>query len=230
MASFAYVSSKLGPVNSATRSIALEVFNAARAAGYDVWFMWGYDPNSSNKEHHSKRALDFMVRNEAAGDFIRNYIWANRARLRLRHVIWEQHITSTVVKPGVRRKMSDRGNATQNHYDHVHAWFFEGSYQPPKSSPAPTKSSPAPTKPSGVRTLLRSASKRTLGDDVKRLQAGLKRVFPAYAGHLDVDGSYGPATEKAVKEFQRRVGIEVDGRVGPITRDRLKRHGITIYG
>ena len=222
MASFAYVSSKLGPVTPATKSIALEVFKAARAAGHDIWFMWGYDPNSRNTEHHSKRALDIMVRNEAAGDFIRNYIWANRKRLRLRHVIWEQHITSTVVRPGVRRKMSDRGNATQNHYDHVHAWFFDGSYQPPKSAPAPSK-------PSGVRTLLYSPSKRVRGNDVERLQAGLKRVFPAYAGHLDVDGSYGPATEKVVKEFQRRVGIDADGRVGPITRDRLKRHGITIY-
>ena len=222
MASFAYVSSKLGPVTPATKSIALEVFKTARAAGHDIWFMWGYDPNSRNTEHHSKRALDIMVRNEAAGDFIRNYIWANRKRLRLRHVIWEQHITSTVVRPGVRRKMSDRGNATQNHYDHVHAWFFDGSYQPPKSAPAPSK-------PSGVRTLLYSPSKRVRGNDVERLQAGLKRVFPAYAGHLDVDGSYGPATEKVVKEFQRRVGIDADGRVGPITRDRLKRHGITIY-
>lgn len=222
MASFAYVSSKLGLVTPATKSIALEVFNAARAAGHDIWFMWGYDPNSRNTEHHSKRALDIMVRNEAAGDFIRNYIWANRKRLRLRHVIWEQHITSTVVRPGVRRKMSDRGNATQNHYDHVHAWFFDGSYQPPKSDPAPSN-------PSGVRTLLYSPSKRIRGNDVKRLQAGLKRVFPAYAGYLDVDGSYGPATEKVVKEFQRRVGIDADGRVGPITRDRLKRHGITIY-
>lgn len=229
MASFAYVSSKLGPVTPATKSIALEVFNAAKRAGHDIWFMWGYDPNTRNTEHHSKRALDFMVRNEAAGDFVRNYIWANRKRLRLRHVIWEQHITSTVVKPGVRRKMGDRGNATQNHYDHVHVWFFDGSYQPPKAAPAPSKPAPAPSKPSGVRTLFYSKGEHSRGDDVKRLQAGLKRVFPSYAGNLVVDGSYGPNTEKVVKEFQRRVGITVDGRVGPVTRDRLQKHGITLY-
>lgn len=220
MASFSYVSSKLGRVTPATKSIALEVFNAAKAAGHDIWFMWGYDPNTRNVEHHSGRALDFMVRNEAAGDFVRNYIWANRARLRLRHVIWEQHITSTVVKPGVRRKMSDRGNATQNHYDHVHAWFFDGSYQPPKTASKPVSS---------ARTL-KLVNPRLRGDDVKRLQTGLKRVFPAYAGRLDLDGVYGPNTEAAVKEFQRRSGLTADGMVGPKTRSALAKHKITLYG
>jgi hypothetical protein len=84
-----------------------------------------------------------MVRNEAAGDWIRNYIWKNRERLRLQHVIWEQHITSTVTQPGVRRKMADRGSVTENHYDHVHVLFFAGSYRKPGDSP----SSPDPSTP-----------------------------------------------------------------------------------
>jgi hypothetical protein len=80
-----------------------------------------------------------MVRNEAAGDWIRNYIWKHRKRLRLQHVIWEQHITSTVTQPGERRKMADRGSVTENHYDHVHVLFFAGSYQKPSpSSPDPS--------------------------------------------------------------------------------------------
>jgi hypothetical protein len=92
----------------------------------------------SSSEHATGLALDLMVRNEAGGDFVRNYIWTNRKRLRLQHVIWEQHITSTVTSPGTRRKMADRGSVTENHMDHVHVLFFAGKYQAPGAT-APTK-------------------------------------------------------------------------------------------
>lgn len=141
MSTFETVSRTLGNVKPETRAIAREVFEAAKAAGHEIWAMWGYDPNASNTEHHSGLALDLMVRNEAAGDWIRDYIWKNRARLRLRHVIWEQHITSTVTKPGERRLMANRGSVTANHYDHNHAWFFAGPYVPPsgQSNQPPTR-------------------------------------------------------------------------------------------
>lgn len=126
--SLAYVTSRLGNVKSETRKIAEELYNAAKKAGHDIWFMWGM---GTSAEHKTGLALDLMVHNNAAGDFVRNYLWANRKRLRLRHVIWEQHITSTVNQPGVRRKMEDRGNPTANHFDHVHTWHFGGQYQPP---------------------------------------------------------------------------------------------------
>jgi len=142
MSDYSYVSSKLGKVSGPTKSKSKEIFDAAKKAGHDIWFMWGYDGNASNTEHHSGRALDFMVRNEAAGDWVRNYIWKNRARLGLQHVIWEQHITSTVTQPGVRRKMADRGNTTANHYDHVHALFFTGTYKAPGSESTPVDPPP----------------------------------------------------------------------------------------
>lgn len=135
--SWEYVSSKLGKITGPTESRAKEIFDAAKKAGHQVWFMWGYDGNASNTEHHSGRALDFMVRNHADGQWVRDYIWRNRARLRLQHVIWEQHITSTVTSPGVVRKMADRGSPTENHMDHVHALFFTGTYQKPGSDSAP---------------------------------------------------------------------------------------------
>lgn len=138
--SFATVSAKLGKVQPATRSIAKEIYDAAAKAGHAPWYMWGM---GSSSEHATGRALDLMVRNEAAGDFVRNYIWDNRKRLRLQHVIWEQHITSTVTQPGVRRKMADRGSVTENHMDHVHVLFFAGEYQPlTDNTPSPPPSSP----------------------------------------------------------------------------------------
>lgn len=34
---------------------------------------------------------------------------------------------------------------------------------------------------------------------------------------IEADGYFGPRTERAVREFQRRSGLEVDGLVGPTT-------------
>lgn len=57
---------------------------------------------------------------------------------------------------------------------------------------------------------------------VKRLQDRLKRAYASYAGHLAVDGDFGPNTQTAVKVFQHRSGIIADGIVGPMTAAALK--------
>jgi hypothetical protein len=59
------------------------------------------------------------------------------------------------------------------------------------------------------------------GQHVRDLQAHLKRVYPAYAGHLGVDGDFGAKTHAAVVEFQRRSGLGADGIVGPLTWAKL---------
>ena len=228
MSTFAFASSKLGKVAPETRSIAWEIHAAAAKEGHDIWFMWGM---GSSGEHATGHALDLMVKNEAAGDFVRNYIWANRARLRLRHVLWEQHITSTVVQPGVRRLMGDRGNSTENHFDHNHVRFYPGAYRAsslvtpvvkPKPKPKPVPGKKPTVK---VRTLRRGSE----GADVKRLQSELNRVFPGYPGpKLVVDGDFGKNTEDDVKEFQRRAGLTPDGVVGPKTRAKLKSMGVRL--
>lgn len=74
------------------------------------------------------------------------------------------------------------------------------------------------------------------GTMVKALQAGLRRVFPAYrykiALHnrrlIRVDSQFGAETDAWVREFQRRVGIDDDGVVGPITVRELAKYGITL--
>lgn len=168
MNTFSYVSAKLGKVTGPTKSKAKEIFDAAQAAGHDVRYMWGYDGNAGNTEHHSGRALDFMVYDKAAGDWIRNYIWKHRARLGLQHVIWYQKITSTVTQPGVVRKMADRGSVTENHKDHVHVLFFTGTYKKPDADKAPVD--PAPPKKKTDAEVAREVVQGKWGNGYTRTQ------------------------------------------------------------
>ena len=221
MPTFEDVTKKIGKVKPDTKKIFEEVFEAAKKAGHEIWYIWGMGTSS---EHATGRAGDLMIRNAAGGDWIRNYLWANRKRLRLQHVIWEQHITSTVTQPGVRRKMEDRGNATANHFDHIHFLVFPGKYQPAPTKPVvPTVPVANPTQ----RVLQYIAGKPLMqGHDVRTLQTGLWRHFSLYAGRLARDGYFGPATKVAVKEFQKRSGLTSDGIVGPKTRKELAKYGI----
>lgn len=55
------------------------------------------------------------------------------------------------------------------------------------------------------------------GDDVKNLQTTLNNL----GYNLDVDGSFGPQTLSAVKQYQQKSGLDVDGMVGPQTQAKL---------
>jgi peptidoglycan hydrolase-like protein with peptidoglycan-binding domain len=60
------------------------------------------------------------------------------------------------------------------------------------------------------------------GDVVRRAQRALRRT-PDLG--LVVDGIFGQATEKAVKQFQQGAGLAVDGIVGPATWHALPDGG-----
>lgn len=51
------------------------------------------------------------------------------------------------------------------------------------------------------------------GPAVEQLQRTLNAKYPLYS-KLATDGDFGPGTEKAVREFQRRAGLVVDGIAG----------------
>ncbi|ASU04001.1 endolysin [Streptomyces phage Jaylociraptor] len=208
MTTYAHASAKLGPIKDATKSISREVFDAAQEAGHDVWYMWGYDNNASNTEHHSGRALDFMVRNKAAGDWVRNYIWKHRKRLRLQHVIWYQKITSTVTSPGVVRGMADRGNTTANHKDHVHALFFSGSYQSPSSPSTPS----TPDKKS-VTEIAKAVLRGEYGNNPQRERKLRAEGYNPTTVQLEVNRLMGgdPPVKKTVSQIANEI---IEGRGG----------------
>lgn len=68
--------------------------------------------------------------------------------------------------------------------------------------------------PVPTRTLYKGCK----GDDVKWLQFELVEA----GFKLDIDGSFGSKTEKAVAEYQASCKLAVDKRVGPETRKALK--------
>jgi putative chitinase len=81
----------------------------------------------------------------------------------------------------------------------------------PTPAAAPAAPAPAASSPAGIdmNTVLRVGSR---GETVRAVQVKLG---------LTADGSFGPGTERAVKEWQAKNGLTADGIVGPKTLARL---------
>ena len=79
----------------------------------------------------------------------------------------------------------------------------------------------------GDRVLTFIPQKMLRGDDVANLQT---RLLEMGFNTGRVDGIYGPATEKAVKDFQHSVGATADGSCGPQTLIALMRLSRTVSG
>ena len=77
---------------------------------------------------------------------------------------------------------------------------------------------PAPKKPrpGGGEELLGRGSQGAAVVD-------LQQMLTALGYPLDDDGKFGPATERAVKDFQREKGLPADGLVGPNTRAAIRK-------
>jgi len=73
---------------------------------------------------------------------------------------------------------------------------------------------------SGFPRVLRLRTPHLSGEDVRRVQHALNTS--GAKPELDADGDFGPATEKAVKAFQKAHHLDVDGVVGTKTRTALK--------
>lgn len=77
-----------------------------------------------------------------------------------------------------------------------------------------------PKKASEVTVKLPVLKKGAKGDEVKALQA-LLIGYGYSCGDSGVDGSFGGATDRAVRAYQADHGLEVDGSVGPATWSKL---------
>ena len=71
----------------------------------------------------------------------------------------------------------------------------------------------------------RVLKKGRTGADVMQMQAAL--IALGYScGACGADGDFGPATDRALRAFQRDRGLEVDGEFGPMSLAALKEAGL----
>ena len=84
----------------------------------------------------------------------------------------------------------------------------------PQPRPRPKPRKPEVPVPNGTPYLQR-------GSDGARVRS-LQQALNAKGWHLVVDGDFGPATEHAVRVFQRHHHLEADGIYGPATEKKLR--------
>lgn len=97
---------------------AVNGYRAVCAKFPEVKTFGGRRPGTGS-DHNTGEAVDIMITG-ATGDRIADYLIQNQGSLNVKYVIWKQRIWM----PGQGWKgMDDRGDATANHFDHVHASF-----------------------------------------------------------------------------------------------------------
>lgn len=97
---------------------AVNGYRAVCAKFPEVKTFGGRRPGTGS-DHNTGEAVDIMITG-STGDRIAEYLIQNQSALNVKYVIWKQRIWM----PGKGWKgMEDRGDATANHFDHVHASF-----------------------------------------------------------------------------------------------------------
>jgi hypothetical protein len=120
--SFARCSSGSKMESGLTRD-AIRVHRAI-CARYPQVRSFGGRRSGGDSYHTSGGAVDVMIGSSSVGWRIARWFRANHKRLGASEVIFSQHIW-TVQRSGEGwRSMSDRGNKTANHYDHVHVSVY----------------------------------------------------------------------------------------------------------
>ena len=99
---------------------------------------------------HARGALDFMTTDDAQAAKVREKAFASGAP----YVIWKQQQWNA---DGSVSAMEDRGDPTQNHFDHVHI-------APLPATPPPTPAATEQPKSTGVQPTTRAAGKYTKED------------------------------------------------------------------
>lgn len=107
-----------------------KVMNMGTNIFTDVKEISGFRSGDSG-DHGKGLAIDFMVpvgshdNKTDLGDVIAQWVVDNMEALNVSYVIWEQRIYGSWDKQWV--DMEDRGSVTENHFDHPHVSFNEGS-------------------------------------------------------------------------------------------------------
>jgi len=131
---------------------------------------------------------------------------------RIKYVIWNRRICSGDAGPQPWTWRKYTGTNPHDHHMHVSVKEGKASYDDVRDWAMPggaVPSAPSAPAPKLSRPVILMGS---TGDDVKALQKRLS---------IEVDGMFGPKTDKAVRSFQKSAGLIVDGKVGPYTWAKL---------
>lgn len=135
--------------------------------------------------------------------------------VRIRYIICNQLIMNGAAGPRPWQWTAYRGS--NPHRNHLHLSVVADSRaDDARPWTLPMLGNPQQPPP-GARDLHLGMS----GPAVGELQLVLKTRYPRYAGDLALDSEFGAGTEAAVREFQRRSGLQADGVVGLLTRAAL---------
>lgn len=67
--------------------------------------------------------------------------------------------------------------------------------------------------------------KGDISPNVGKIASFMYKTFPSYTSKKALGNIYGANLIKAIKEFQKRTGLEVDGNIGPLTLAELEEYG-----
>lgn len=156
--------------------------------------------------HSEGRAVDWMLpviagRGDPAGREVIAQLGQFGERLGIQCVIFDRTVWSA------RSPRGRRYNGSNPHFDHIHAEVRSDANL--TASALTVVGIVARKVRQPVRATLRRGSR---GPDVVELQQRLR---------LTADGIFGPKTDRAVRQFQRKSGLKVDGIVGPATWGRI---------
>jgi len=167
------------------------------------------------------------------------YVWVVYPDLGVRMLHY--HLDSIAVKSGQKVKKGTKlgctgmsGRATGIHLHLGLKKLSGGDYIDPEKWSKEVYEKKAASKPSAskptttAKSFLPSRGYFKKGDvsaNVGKIASFMRKNFPAYTSEKALGNTYGDNLIKAVKEFQRRTGLEVDGNFGPKTLAMLKKYG-----
>ena len=162
------------------------------------------------------------------------YVWVKYPRLGVK--LLHYHLDNLNVKAGqkvnantVLGNTGRTGKATGIHLHLGVKRLSGGGYiDPEKWSKEEYTAPPKKTTTAKTESFLPSRGYFAKGDvspNVGKIATFMRKHFPSYTSEKALGNTYGDNLIKAVKEFQKRTGLKVDGYFGPLTLKELEKYG-----
>lgn len=165
------------------------------------------------------------------------YVWVSYPRLGVKMLHY--HLDSIKVKKGQKVDKNTilgytgkTGKATGIHLHLGVKKLSGGDYIDPEKWAKEEYTSP-PKKETATSTVKTDSflpargyfKKGDVSENVGKVAKFMRKTFPSYTSEKALGNTYGDNLIKAIKEFQKRTGLKVDGYLGKLTLAELKKHG-----